>query len=125
MIPREPMTAPCATERSRLHMLLIAEKLFVPLSTRSEIRAPSSRSDQVGPLPFLFTFYSSRPVRAPRRQKAVLLSKTPACDGGTDALSHHNYEIRIQCDATEPGKSQNRPGELLKCPISIRHSCER
>eukprot|EP00966_Prymnesium_polylepis_P265590 6135352-Prymnesium_polylepis.1 len=55
MIPREPTTAPCATERSRLHMLLIAESLFVTLSTRSEIRAPSSRSDQIGPLPFLFT----------------------------------------------------------------------
>eukprot|EP00966_Prymnesium_polylepis_P177504 4110835-Prymnesium_polylepis.1 len=106
-------------------MLLIAESLFVPLSTRSEICAPSSKSDQVGPLPFVFTFYSSRPVRAPRRQKAVLFSTTPACDGGTDALSHQNYAIRIQCDAKEPVKSQTRPGELRKYPISIRHSCER
>ena len=55
MSPREPTTAPCATERSRLHMLLIAANLFVPLSTWSEMRASSSRSDQVGPLPLLFT----------------------------------------------------------------------
>eukprot|EP00966_Prymnesium_polylepis_P157270 3634836-Prymnesium_polylepis.1 len=45
----EPTRAPCATEYSRLHTLLIASDLFVPRSSRSEMRAPSSGSDQVGP----------------------------------------------------------------------------
>ena len=64
-------------------------------------------------------FYSRGPVRAPRRQKRLRLAFFPACHGGPDSISHHHCALRIRFGAREPGKSQERPGELSNFPICV------